>query len=37
MIERLSRAAGVTLSALLLATPVVAQTALGTLRGVVRR
>jgi outer membrane receptor protein involved in Fe transport len=35
MIERLSRAAGVTLSALLLATPVVAQTALGTLRGVV--
>jgi len=35
MIERLSRTAGVIVSALLLATPVLAQTALGTLRGVV--
>ena len=35
MIERLSRTAGVILCALLLATPVLAQTALGTLRGVV--
>src|SRR5262245_27899715 len=35
MIERLSRTAGVILSALLLSTPVLAQTALGTLRGVV--
>ena len=35
MIERLSRAAGVVLCALLLSTPALAQTALGTLRGVV--